>query len=408
MPIRSHAPSAPVAGPTAAPATRRRVLAAALAVGAGIALATPLTAGTAVAASTTCLNGTLAFDHNDAEAGTHKPLVTQRARNSNWELWGRRTAAGQVERLSSGLTGATDGRFSACHTGTVAPRDVHVRFFSSAGTLWRVVGAGTAKQGDPNWKNETQYTFTTATRNAPAAATDLGTVKVPRAMQQAWKITDTLNQLYSKRGSGSLCWTAHQSSACDPLTVAWRQDGSSGGYWDHPSFPGDTSDGTDWVVLKADDPDSKHLILHEAGHWFQWQLHNKQWPPVRDCNGHSLDKGASAACGWTEGFANAVAAYALGDSRYTFSTGDSYDLLDQRVVGGWGKGDWVEGRVAAALLELWGPNGPDGGNWNRTLKLMNTYVSGDFKQYFTQHRPLAGLSTTGAAKTIINRNTIVY
>ncbi|NEE61991.1 metalloprotease, partial [Streptomyces sp. SID8455] len=92
----------------------------------------------------------------------------------------------------------------------------------------------------------------------PAAATDLGTVKVPRAMQQAWKITDTLNQLYSKRGSGSLCWTAHQSSACDPLTVAWRQDGSSGGYWDHPSFPGDTSDGTDWVVLKADDPDSKH------------------------------------------------------------------------------------------------------------------------------------------------------
>ncbi|MFC9174067.1 metalloprotease [Streptomyces sp. NPDC101230] len=408
MPTRSHAPSAPAAGPTAAPTTRRRVLAAALAVGAGIALATPLTAGTAAAASTTCLNGTLAFDHNDAEAGTRKPLVTERARNSNWELWGRRTASGQVERLSSGLTGATDGRFSACHTGTAAPRDVHVRFFSSAGTLWRVVGAGTAKQGDPNWKNTTQYTFTTATRNTPAATTDLGTVKVPKAMQQAWKITDTLNQLYGKRGTGSLCWTAHQTSACDQLTVAWRQDGSSGGYWDHPSFPGDTSDGTDWVVLKADDPDSKHLILHEAGHWFQWQLHNKQWPPVRDCNGHSLDRGASAACGWTEGFANAVAAYALGDSRYTFSTGDSYDLLDQRVVGGWGKGDWVEGRVAAALLELWGPNGPDGGNWNRTLKLMNTYVSADFKQFFTQHRPLAGLSTTGAAKTIINRNTIVY
>ncbi|MFB8102527.1 MULTISPECIES: metalloprotease [Streptomyces] len=408
MPTRSHAPSAPAAGPTAAPTTRRRVLAAALAVGAGIALATPLTAGTAAAASTTCLNGTLAFDHNDAEAGTRKPLVTERARNSNWELWGRRTASGQVERLSSGLTGATDGRFSACHTGTAAPRDVHVRFFSSAGTLWRVVGAGTAKQGDPNWKNTTQYTFTTATRNTPAATTDLGTVKVPKAMQQAWKITDTLNQLYGKRGTGSLCWTAHQTSACDQLTVAWRQDGSSGGYWDHPSFPGDTSDGTDWVVLKADDPDSKHLILHEAGHWFQWQLHDKQWPPVRDCNGHSLDRGASAACGWTEGFANAVAAYALGDSRYTFSTGDSYDLLDQRVVGGWGKGDWVEGRVAAALLELWGPNGPDGGNWNRTLKLMNTYVSADFKQFFTQHRPLAGLSTTGAAKTIINRNTIVY
>ncbi|MEU5452483.1 metalloprotease [Streptomyces californicus] len=408
MLTRSETPSTALTNPPASPATRRRVLAAALALGAGIALATPLTAGTAVAASSTCLNGTLAFDHNDAEAGTHKPLVTQRARNSNWELWGRRTASGQVERLSGGLTGATDGRFSACYNGTAAPRDVHVRFFSSTGDLWRVVGAGTAKPGDPNWKNQTQYTFTTATQNTPPATTELGTVKVPRAMQQAWKITDTLNQLYWKRGTTSRCWTVHQTSTCDPLTVAWRQDGSSGGYWDHPSYPGDTSDGTDWVVLKADDPDSKHLILHEAGHWFQWQLHNKQWPPVRDCNGHTLDKGASAACGWTEGFANAVAAYALGDTRYTFSNGASYELLDQRVVGSWGKGDWVEGRVAAALLELWGPNGPDGGNWNRTLKLMNTYVSSDFKQYFTQHRPLTGLSTTGAAKTIINRNTIVY
>ncbi|MGV9690034.1 metalloprotease [Streptomyces sp. NPDC003444] len=392
----------------AAPAKRRGLLAAALAAGTGLAITTPLMSGTATAATTTCLNGSLAYDHRSAEAGTDKPLVTQQARNTNWELWGKTSPTGQTQRLASGLTNYSNGSFSACYTGATNPSEAYVRFYSSSGTLWRVVGAGTSNSGDPNWKNTTQYAFNTTTRTNPAGNVNLGTVKVPTNMQRAYKIVDTLNELYWKRGTTSSCWTAKQTSACDPLTVAWRQDASSGGFWDHPSYPGDHSEGTDWAVLQADDPDSKHLILHEAGHWFQWQLHGKKWPDVYNCEGHNLDVGASTACGWTEGFASAVAAYALGDSNYVFSNGDTYNLLDRNTTASWGTGDKVESRVTAALLELWGPNGPDGGNWNKTLTLMNNYVSRDFRQYFTEHRPLAGLSTTGTAKTIINRHTITY
>lgn len=408
MLTRSETPSTALTNPPASPATRRRVLAAALALGAGIALATPLTAGTAVAASSTCLNGTLAFDHNDAEAGTHKPLVTQRARNSNWELWGRRTASGQVERLSGGLTGATDGRFSACYNGPAALRDVHVRFFSSTGDLWRVVGAGTAKPGDPNWKkpdavhlhhrdaeHAARHHRTRYRQGPQGHAAGMEDHRHPEpALLEArhhLPLLDRPPDLHLRSADGRLAAGRLQRRLLGPPLLPWRHQRRHRLGRAQGRRP------------RLEAPDSPR-----GGHWFQWQLHNKQWPPVRDCNGHTLDKGASAACGWTEGFANAVAAYALGDTRYTFSNGASYDLLDQRVVGSWGKGDWVEGRVAAALLELWGPSGPDGGNWNRTLKLMNSYVSSDFKQYFTQHRPLTGLSTTGVAKTIINRNTIVY
>ncbi|MFE8941188.1 MULTISPECIES: metalloprotease [unclassified Streptomyces] len=387
---------------------RRTLLAAALAAGTGLALTTPLMTGTAAAATTTCLNGSLSYDHYSAEAGTNKPLVTQQARNTNWELWGKTSPSSQAQRLAGGLTNHNNGSFSACYTGSTNLSEAYVRFYSSSGTLWRVVGAGTANTGDPNWKNTTQYAFNTTTRTYPAGSVNLGTVKVPTNMQRAFKIVDTLNELYWKRGTSSSCWTANQTSACDALTVAWRQDGTDGGYWDHPSNPGDTSNGTDWVVLQGDNPDSKHLILHEAGHWFQWELHGKKWPPVYGCENHNLSYGDSTTCAWTEGFASAVAAYALGDGNYVFDNGATYNLLDSNTTRNWGTGDKVESRVTASLLQLWGPNGPDGGNWNKTLTLMNKYVSGDFRQYFTEHRPKEGLSTTGTAKTIINNNTIVY
>ncbi|WP_240450130.1 metalloprotease [Streptomyces sp. S1] len=389
---------------------RRAVLAAALAAGTGLALTTPLLTGTAAAAPSTCLNGSLAYDHYSAEAGSSKPLVAQWARNVNWELWGKTSPSGQPQKLTTGMTNYSNGSFSACYQGTANLSEAYMRFSSSAGNLWRVVGAGTANAGEPNWKNTTQYAFNTATRTSPTGSVNLGTVKVPASMQRAFNIVDTLNELYWKRGTSSPCWTANQTSlsTCDTLTFAWRQDGSSGGFWDHPSFPGDTSEGTDWAVLKGDEPDSKHLILHEAGHWFQWQLHGKKWPDVYDCSGHALHVGASTACGWTEGFASAVAAYALGDSKYVFPNGAIYDLLDSNTTKSWDTGDKTESRVTAALLELWGPNGPDGGNWNKTLTLMNKYVSRDFRQYFTEHRPLVNLPTAGTARTIINRHTIIY
>ncbi|MEV0142143.1 hypothetical protein [Streptomyces globisporus] len=176
MRIHPLTPLAPATRPAGSPAgtlTRRRTLAAS-GPGGRPRPRHPPSAGTAVAASSTCLNGALAYEHDDAEAGTSKPQVTRQARNSDWELWGRETTAGQVERLSSGLTSATDGRFSACYTGTTAPRDVHVRFFSSAEDLWRVVRAGAAKPRDPNWRNETQYTGRRLACTPPQRRTPIG------------------------------------------------------------------------------------------------------------------------------------------------------------------------------------------------------------------------------------------
>ncbi|WP_410657013.1 hypothetical protein [Amycolatopsis sp. lyj-112] len=131
------------------------------------------------------------------------------------------------------------------------------------------------------------------------------------------------------------------------------------------------------VFLGNTMPDSKHLVLHEAGHWLQWQLYGRDFPEVDRCNPHYVEKSSSESCAWTEGFADAVAAYALGDYRYVYE-------------------------------DLWAARGPDGGNWNRTIALMTRDFSQDFREYFTEDRPAAGLSTAGAAERILTEHTTSY
>ncbi|MFD5246282.1 metalloprotease [Amycolatopsis sp. NPDC058340] len=353
-------------------------------------LTAAVAAAPATAAANACLTGTLAFDHLDAEAGTSKPLRTQVARNANWELWGR-TGSGTATRLARGITGASDGRFTACHTASLA--EAYVRFRSSSTSMWRVVKAA---------NNTTDYTFDSARRTNVSGTQDLGTVKVPSTLQRAWKVVDTLNVLYWKRANPvSSCWTARQADGrCDQITFVWDPKVADGGYWDYP--------GTNYVFLGNTMPDSKHLILHEAGHWLQWQLYGRDFPVVTGCNPHYIEKHSSESCAWTEGFADAVAAYALGDYRYVYDNGSSYSFENDASTPGWDDGDTVQGRVGSSLLDLWAADGPDGGNWNRTIALMTRDFSQDFREYFTEDRPAAGLSTTGAAERILAGHTIWY
>ncbi|UUV32717.1 metalloprotease [Amycolatopsis roodepoortensis] len=344
----------------------------------------------ATAAANACLTGTLAFDHYDAEAGTSKPLRTQVARNANWELWGR-TGSGTATRLAAGITGASDGRFTACHTTSLA--EAYARFRSSSTSMWRVVKAA---------NDTTDYAFDSARRTNVSGPVDLGTVKVPSTLQRAWKVVDTLNVLYWKRANPvSSCWTARQSDGrCDRITFVWDPKVADGGYWDYPN--------TNYVFLGASMPDSKHLILHEAGHWLQWQLYGRDFPVVDNCNPHYVEKHSSESCAWTEGFADAVAAYALGDYRYVRDDGTSVSFENDGPTPGWDDGDTVQGRVGSSLLDLWVPDGPDGGNWDRTIALMTRHFSQDFREYFTVGRPAVGLSTTGAAERILAGHTIWY
>ncbi|MFC7616735.1 metalloprotease [Actinokineospora soli] len=288
--------------------SRRAPLLAAV-VGAASVLLTP--SAPAAVAAPACLTGSLAFDHYDAEAGTSKPLRTQVARNANWELWGTTSSGTASRRLATGITSHVDGRFSACYSGALA--EAYVVFRSSSTATWRVIKG----KYDP-----TEYSFSSSRRWNVSTSVDLGVVKVPSSMQRAWKVVDTLNLLYWKRAnSTSACWTSRQASgSCDTLTYVWRQDSTDGGYWDYG--------GTNFVILAGNMPDSKHLILHEAGHWWQWQLYGRTFPRVTNCNPHYVELSSSTSCAWTEGFADAVAAYVLGDYRYVHDSGESDSFVN--------------------------------------------------------------------------------
>lgn len=342
-----------------------------------------------------CLSGTLTYDHRDAEAGPSRPLVTAPARNANWELWGKTAANSTSRKLSSGITGSDDGRFHACYraeSGVLA--EAHIRFRSSSTESWRVVRDRTS---------EREYTFDSASRRQLSTDQDLGTVKVPTRMRNAWHVVDTLNLLYWKRDNPvSDCWTRRQvTGKCDQLTFVWnRSDTDDAGYFD--------IGGTDYVIAAGDMTDSKHFVLHEAGHWFQWQLYGRHLPEATNCDPHYIERRSSPTCAWTEGFADAVAAYVLGDRRYVDETGAFTSLENDAGTPGWDPGDAVQGRVGSSLLDLWAEDGPDGGDWNRTLRLMAAEPSDDFREYFTVDRPKASppLSTTGAAADIITGHTI--
>ncbi|MGW2773584.1 metalloprotease [Streptomyces olivaceoviridis] len=357
---------------------------------------TPLAAPRAsAAASPVCLSGALAFDHRDAEAGTAKPWVTSPARNANWELWGQ-TSPGTASRLlASGLTGVDGGTFNACYQASGPLPELHMKFLSASTQTWRVI---------PDRRSATPYSFTTASLTDVATSRNLGTVKVPSPIQGAWNVEDTLNLLYWKRSNpDSGCWTSHQANgACDQLTVVWDPGASDGGYWDYGN--------TNYVILAGDMPDSHHLVLHEAGHWLQWQLYNHWFPRVTNCNPHYINRSSSTTCAWTEGFADAVAAYVLGDYRFVYPDGTSYSFANGRSTPGWDAGDTVQGRVGSSLLDLWAANGPDGGDWSRTIRLMTYNASTDFREYFLTDRPTASppLSTTGTARSIITSHTIDY
>ncbi|WP_435603872.1 metalloprotease [Streptomyces sp. bgisy130] len=386
--LNTHSEPAPVRGSAGRRLRRGRVLTLA-AVALGLAVSTvPLTTGSAFASVQTCLTGTLKYTATDAETGTRPTSV---ARNVNWELRGQTTAGGAETQLATGITDA-NGNFNACYNGASALPSAYVKFNSSSTKMWRVV----TDKSD----TATEYTFNSNTQYNTSGTIGLGDVTVPSEKVYAFKIVDVLNLLYWKRGTSSVCWTGNQATYndCDTLTVAWGANNAEGSIFDIR---------TRKVLLNSNEPDSKHLILHEAGHWLQWQLFDKHDVPVTGCDGHTFNKISSATCAWSEGFADAVAAYTLGDYRYVFKGGSSFDFTNDQNTVGWDQGDQVQGRVSSSLLDLWASAG-DGGNWNKTISVMTDYQSDDFHDYFVNDRPNGGLSTTGAAKDFLVKHTINY
>ncbi len=368
--------------------TTLRLLVPALLAAGGI---VPLTAGSASAATPICMNGTLQFDYQSAEAGPTKPTLTRSARNASVELWGREKSTDTDHKLNSDtqLTGAADGSFNLCYTpvSTSSMDHLYVRFATQNNQVWRVVQDA----------NNTPYSFTTATQSNVSASVALGTVKPPVATNRAWHAFDTVNALWSKRANSTTpCWTSAEANAatCTTMNLNWTS-GSGTGPW--------YITGSHTVFLSDQDPDSEHMVLHEASHFFQHRLYKDFWPAnIPNCNPHYINWPSSGTCAWTEAFADAAAAYVLGDQRFVFPNGD----VTPFVAGdAWQTGDQVQGNIDMALLKLW--NTVDG-NWNGTIASLGTNTPTTFADWFKNVRLTSGLSTTGAALTAVDSSSINY
>lgn len=349
----------------------------------------PLSAGVASAVSPICLSGTLQADFPSAEAGTAKPTVTRAVRNATVEMWGREKSTDPLIKLNpdTRLTGAADGSFNLCYTPvtTITMDHMYVRF-DAYSHVWQVTN-----------HFGRIYGYQPPAQSNVSASVALGVVKPPAADARAWHAFDTVNLLWSRRANSTTpCWTTSEANAatCTTLTLIWQAGSPNGPVYDLANT----------IYLSDADPDSEHTVLHEAGHFFQHRLYNGNWPNVTNCNPHFIQKASSATCAWTEGFADAVAAYLLGDNRYVFPNGVSYPFT---AAAGWHTGDHVQGNVAASLLTLW--NQVDG-SWDRTIKTLAANTSSTFADWFKNVRPTAvpPLSITGTALTALDSHAINY
>lgn len=301
-----------------------------------------------------CLSGVLQYSSPDAERGTDLPVTTAPARRVDWELVEQQSSGPVV--VHRGQTDSADGSWRAC-----APEGPSRSMtFRSASALTRVTVVSDA-DGE-------EFTYGT---EATTSSKDFGDVVVgdDHDPSQAWRIVDTLGVLYDRRSTGTPdCWT---ESMCDPLVVRWApKPGPDASYFD---------EATGEVILGHTDVQSRHVILHEAGHWFQSHLaEGGGLPEVVGCEKHSTPTATTPTCAWTEGFAVAVAAHLLGDTRHVFDDGDSIDTGGVGEMADWDDGDTVEGRVAGSLLDIW--DRVDGGDWTSTVEILGEPIE-DFHAY---------------------------
>ncbi|MFF3027795.1 hypothetical protein [Microbacterium sp. NPDC057944] len=364
------------------------VLIAALALS-GCASGTVPSAETGASGQDSCLTGELTYTYADAESGGHPTLPAPLV---SWRLAGAESDGGDPEERSVGLTDA-DGAFTGCAPAETL-HDATITFTAENDGLWRVV--------DAYGPDDTVFAFSTEPVDGAVGDVDLGAVSAPAETAGAFKIVDAVADLYDLRGVDSPCWTEHQEKIedCHAVTFSWNSEvpEEDGGYWD--------ADGSGNVVLAGADPASRHLVLHELGHWWQNELYDGWFPEVTGCDPHYVDAPSSTTCAWTEGFADAVAAWVLGDRQYVSSDGTINPFEDQDGTP-WEGGDTTQGNIGATLLDLWRLDGP-GASWDANVALFSSETSSDFTEYFTVDRPAAGLPTDGEAEDIIRRHGIDY
>lgn len=344
------------------------------------------------AAGQICATGQFTYADNTGtwRAGRNIPVA----------VLGKTTSSATTQTYATGMTNAADGGYSVCFTAPVTTMySVSVRF-SSASSLWQVTD---------NRGTNVYTVTTTAKTNVPSGTNpSFGTTSPTSTHMRGWHAYDTLNLLWAIRASGTNCWTARETGSCTKLTLHWQPGSTDGTY-----FENGVPYGQRYVALADGDPDSEHLVLHEAGHAFMDLLYAGWWP-LFDCpDPHYLHKRSGPSCGWTEGFANAIAGHAKGDGLFVFPGGEAVDLMNttpfdpSKPVSRTNPedGDQVELRVAGALIDLWRrvDGGPAG-----TFDNMRRYGSTTFREWFNDDRPLTGLDVSATARNLVYTHTIDY
>ena len=152
---------------------------------------------------------------------------------------------------------------------------------------------------------------------------------------------DATNDLWS--WVPDACWDRHDAS-CRQVVINWTASSIDGAYYNWV---------TNDVHLQADDPNSRHAVLHEVAHVLMDDAYDDDAPPTPNCALHPIDRPTSTGCAWSEGFADWVPAAVYDDPSYRFPDGTVYNLESPTWSSRfWGDGDTVEGRVAGALIDL--------------------------------------------------------
>ncbi|MEV4760652.1 hypothetical protein AB0J86_36895, partial [Micromonospora sp. NPDC049559] len=321
------------------------------------------------------------FSYADQTGAWHNAM------NLTVEVWDDDAAGDQ--KLASGVTDA-NGNYNLCfdaqseaapETGTA---DVYVKFLSW-NTLWRILRAGAPLS----------FQSGVSTDVTPGATIDMGSSTSNDAtLQRGLHAFDVANTawLWVPKPTNS-CFD-QKDTTCRSLVVNWAPDSTDGNY-----YSGATND----VHLDADAPNSPTTVLHEIGHALMDDIYQDDFPPITNCSPHYVDKASSAGCAWVEGWAEWFPATVLNDPFYRWPSGSFIDLENSTWgTANWNNGDTVEGRVAAALIDI--TDSTNEGTWDRYGEgfanlwyTSNHHVSDTLAQFWA-HRAADGfdVADTGA------------
>ena len=336
--------------------------------------------------ATSCVTGTWNYlDQN----GTTRP-----SRNYRVEAWDADPDSAD-DLLAVGTTSNGNGSYNLCFDNSEpdGAEEVYVRFISE-NSLWRVRDTPAGNQS---------YVNSTVTVSLPDGAShDFGSLQPANdpPIHRALHAFDSINDFWNWKPG--YCFDALDVT-CRQMIVNWTPGSTEGNFYDLV---------TDNVFLAADAPDFPDTTIHEAAHAVMDDVYEDNYPETPNCVPHTLFLVSSAGCAWTEGFAEWVPASVSGDSTYR---GTSLENPNWNTIG-WDDGDEVEGRVAAAMIdiadggfELWWDRGDSEGASNSQWDTLLHTHSSTFREFFLVDRLSRGHDTGHeVARASVFQNTIDY